>query len=133
MPFICITNMSDVENQHPPGMENKNNNDSASDKNTGNERQVVTMKEYMDICANSITSGFLRKEMERPVRSPFQSYTDTEEQLTKHKINACVVTYLSNTEIMIVNPVIWAPKEYSISDVYEKDGIKFKIFVGDVD
>ena len=93
------------------------------------EVQTIDIREYFKMCADSIDGDFLKSGIERSVTS--NSITDIE--LKKHNIQACLVTYLDN-DALCVNPVSWGRCQgWYISDEYEKDGIKFKVFVGESD
>ena len=92
------------------------------------EVQTITIDEYFKMCADSIDGDFLKKGIERSI----QENSDTDIELKKHNIQACVVTYLDN-DTLCINPVSWAHTSWYISDEYEKDGITFKVFVGQSD
>lgn len=91
--------------------------------------KTISINEYFGMVNESITADFLKEGIQRSV----ESGSSTEEQLNKNDIQACVVNYLSNQELMCVNPASWARTEYYISDVYNKDGINYKIYVGQED
>jgi len=96
---------------------------------TSNEEvETITIHEYFKMCADSIDGDTLKKGIERSVTPN----TTTDIELKKHNIQACVVTYLDN-DVLCINPVSWGRCGWYISDVYEKDGITFKVFVGESD
>ena len=74
--------------------------------------------------AEDIGPEFLKKALDSNT-----TCHDTEAQKKQHDIDVCVVTYQSE-EYMMANPVHWCPASYYISEKFEKDGIRFKIFVG---
>ena len=95
-------------------------------RTTQEEKKTITVDEYFKTIKESVTTDFLKKGIERCV----QPGSSTAEQLKDNGIQACVVNYLSNQDLMCVNPASWARTEYHISDVYEESGIKYKIYVG---
>ena len=68
------------------------------------------------------------------------SHNTTNEQCNKYNIKVCLVTYLKGAAsgIVTMNPVVWAPTDYYISDdFYHKDDknkdIPYRVFVGEID
>ncbi len=90
------------------------------------EEQTITISEYFEQVRDSISKEFLQNGLARAAQGI------TSQQVREHGIDACVVTYLDN-DLMCVNPVAWAHTEYYISDVFTKDDIRFKVFVGERD
>ena len=93
---------------------------------TTEETQTITIGEYFEHIKDQVSADFLQSGIERPAQGI------TCEQLSKHEIDACVVTYLDN-DVFCVNPVAWANTEYYISDVFTNGDIRFKVFVGEKD
>ena len=86
---------------------------------------VISQEEFNNMMkewADDIDTDFLTKSRETTGR-------DTKHQQQIHDIDVCVVQYQSEG-IMMGNPVHWCAADYYISEKFEKDGIKFKIFVG---
>ncbi|MHA2083719.1 MAG: hypothetical protein ACXABD_08185 [Candidatus Thorarchaeota archaeon] len=90
------------------------------------EGQTITISEYFEQIRGSVSKDFLQNGLARAAQGI------TSQQLKEHGIDACVVTYLDN-DLMCVNPVSWGHTEYYISDVFTKDDIRFKVFVGESD
>ncbi len=90
------------------------------------EEQTITISEYFEQVRDSISKEFLQNGLARAAQGI------TSQQLKEHGVDACVVTYLDN-DLMCVNPVSWAHTEYYISDVFTKDDIRYKVFVGERD
>ena len=95
------------------------------------ETRTVTIQEYMEIIADSVSEEFLAKEVARH-KGRNDPHSVTDKQLREHGIDACAVTYADN-DFICTNPASWAGTEYSISDVFHKGDIKFKVFVGESD
>lgn len=87
--------------------------------------KILTEEEFnshMKEIAKDIDADFLKKSKNTTGR-------DTEEQKKQHDIDVCVVQYQSEGYLM-GNPVHWCGATYYISEKFEKDGIRFKIFIG---
>ena len=74
------------------------------------EVQTITIDEYFKMCADSIDGDFLKKGIERSI----QENSDTDIELKKHNIQACVVTYLDN-DTLCINPVSWGRTSWRTS------------------
>ena len=87
----------------------------------------IDVNDYFKECADSLSADGLKKTLS----SGITIRGETQEQLKIHNIDVCVVSHRTQNDIMCLNPVVWTPASYSISDVFEKDGVKFKVFLGD--
>ena len=87
----------------------------------------INIDDYFKECADSVTEEGLQKCL----TSGPSICGDTQKQLKIHGVDVCVVSHRTQNDIMCYNPVVWTPAEYWISDVFEKDGVKFKVFLGD--
>ena len=73
--------------------------------------------------AKNIDEEFLTKSLATAGR-------DTKEQKQTHDIDVCVVYYTSQG-LFMGNPVHWCAADYYISEKFETNGIRWKIFFGD--
>ncbi len=88
--------------------------------------KILTEEEFdkmMTSMSENIGADFLKKSLNTTGQI-------TEQQKQQHDIDVCVVEYQSEGYLM-GNPVHWCGANYYISEKFEKDGIKFKIFIGD--
>ena len=91
------------------------------------EPQTIDIDDYFKECASSITLDMLAKNSVKGNITP--------DECDKHKIDACVVSYMNTPDVLCINPISWAHTRYYISDVmYSKDDIDkitpFKVFLG---
>ena len=89
--------------------------------------KTMDINEYFKSCVDSLTADGLKKA----TNSGPKPRGDTLDQLNKHEIDVCVVSHRSQNDVMCLNPVIWTPADYWISEIFEKEDMKFKVFLGD--
>ena len=92
---------------------------------TAAEPKTITMQEYFDLVADSISEKDLQEALTKPIGDITRQYTQD--------CDAVAVSYLSNQDVLCLNPVAWARTSYSISDIYQKGDYKLKVMVGDED
>lgn len=99
------------------------------------EVKHISIRDYFKEVAESISFEDLKND-----KIISSSNNTTNEQCEKHNIKVCLVTYLNGAAsgIITINPVVWAPTEYYISEImYNENDVNkdfpFKVFVGEID
>ncbi len=55
-------------------------------------------------------------------------HTDTWDKCQAHNIDVCIVVDRDIPNMLQINPLVWKPCSYYVSDVFNKAGITFKVF-----
>lgn len=82
------------------------------------------LDDLIDYVFDQITSNELNYAKSKEI----VCHTDTWYKCTEHDIDVCIVVDSKRPNLLQINPYVWKNCSYYVSDLLEKDSVKFKIF-----